>query len=86
MDWMEPITRTQVKMLRFYFRMKQMSNNRLTKQIYLYDQHISQSNPYLDAWSNEVMLILIRNNLFSVVSFVAPKFAIKMLENSGKRL
>ena len=82
MGWMEPRSRTQIRMLRFYFRMKQMSNNRLTKQIFLYDQFFSKSSPNLDTWSNEVMQILSRNNLFFVVNSVAPKLAIKMLQDS----
>ena len=59
-----------------------MSNNRLTKQIFLYDQFFSKSSPNLDTWSNEVMQILSRNNLFFVVNSVAPKLAIKMLQDS----
>ena len=62
--------------------MLQMSNNRLTKQIFLYDQFFSKSSPNLDTWSNEVMQILSRNNLFFVVNSVAPKLAIKMLQDS----
>ena len=77
-----PRSRTQIKMLRFYFRMKQMSNNRLTKQIFLYDQHISQSNPNLDTWSNEIMQILIRNNMYLSVNFVEPKLVFKTLQDS----
>ena len=79
---MEPRSRTQIKMIRFYFRMHQMSNNRLTKQIFLYDQFFSKSSPNLDTWSKEVMQILSRNNLFFVVNSVAPKLAIKMLQDS----
>ena len=82
MAWMEPRSRTQIRMLRFYFRMKQMCNNRLTKQIFLYDQHISQTNPDLCTWSNEITQILIRNNLFFAVNSVAPKLAVKMLHDS----
>ena len=48
MGWMEPRSRTQIRMLRFDFRMKQMSNNRLTKQLFLYDQFFSKSSSNLD--------------------------------------
>ena len=82
MGWMEPRSRTQTRILRFHFRMKQMSKNRLRKQIFLYDQHISQTNPDLSTWSNEITQSLVRNNLFFVVNSVAPKMAVKMLHDS----
>ena len=41
MALLEPRSRTQIKMLRFYFRLLNMENCRLTKQIYLYHQHFS---------------------------------------------
>ena len=82
MSWLEPRSRTQIKMLRFYFRMMQMSNSRLTKQIFLYDQHISKGNPNISTWSNEITQILGRNNLFFVSSVVNPKTALKTLHNS----
>ena len=66
----------------FYFRMKQMCNNKLTKQIILYDQHISQTNLDLYTWSNEITQILICNNLFFAVNSVAPKLAVKMIHDS----
>jgi hypothetical protein len=62
--------------------MMQMSNSRLTKQIFLYDQHISKCNPNSPTWSNEITQILVRNNLFFATNSVNPKTAVQMLHDS----
>ena len=64
MSWLEPRSRTQMKMLRFHFRMMQMSSSRLNKQIFRYDQHISKCNPNICIRSNEITQILVRNDFF----------------------
>ena len=62
--------------------MMQMSNSRLTKPIFLYDQHISKCNPHNSTWSNEITQILVCNDLFFVSSSFNPKTALKILHNS----
>ena len=79
---LEPRSRTQIKMLRFYFRMLNMENCRLTKQIYLYDQHFSKCNPRLATWSSEIVEIISQNNLSAIVHTQSPKIVLSLLKNS----
>ena len=69
-------------MLRFYFRMLNMENCRLTKQIYLYDQHFSKCNPLLATWSSEIVDIISQNNLSAIVHNQSPKIVLSLLKNS----
>ena len=78
----EPKSRTHIRMLRFYYRMLNMENCRLTKKIYLYDQYLSQCNPQLSTWSNEMSVIVSKNNLSDVVFTQPPKIVLRLLENS----
>ena len=78
----EPKSRTHVRMLRFYYRMLNMENCRLTKKIYLYNQYLSQCNPQLSTWSNEISDIVAKNNLCEVVFTQPPKVVLRLLENS----
>ena len=82
MSWPEPRSRTQTRMLRFYFRLQQMDDSRLTKQIFLYDQTFSQANPSQSCWSSEVTQILQRNNLFLVSKSLPCKTLITLLQES----
>ena len=82
MSWLEPRSRSQIKMLRFYFRMMKMSNNRLTKKIFLYDQYMSKCNPNISTWSNEITQILVRNNLFFAVNSLNQKPFLEILNES----
>ena len=79
---LEPRSRTQIKMLRFYFRLLNMENCRLTKQIYLYDQHFSKCNPLLSTWSSEIADIVSKNSLSDVVFTQSPKIVLSLLKNS----
>ena len=78
----EPKSRTHIRMLRFYYRMLNMENCRLTKKIYLYDQYLSQCNPQLSTWSNEIADIVSKNNLSDVVFTQPPKIVLSLLESS----
>ena len=59
-----------------------MENCRLTKKIYLYDQYLSQCNPLLSTWSNEISDIVAKNNLSDIVFTQPPKIVLNLLENS----
>ena len=82
MAWLEPRSRTQIKMLRFYYRLKDMDNNRLTKKILLYDQNLSNCNPNLPTWSSEIKQITTRNNLLFSIDRIRPKLCLQMLHES----
>ena len=82
MGFLEPKSRTHIRMLRFYYRMLNMENCRLTKKIYLYDQYLSQCNPLLSTWSNEISDIVAKNNLSDIVFTQPPKIVLNLLENS----
>ena len=55
---------------------------RLTKQIYLYDQHFSKCNPHLATWSSEIADIISQNNLSAIVHTQSPKIVLSLLKNS----
>ena len=78
----EPKSRTHIRMLRFYYRMLNMENCRLTKKIYLYDQYFSLRNPQSSTWSNEIADIVSKNNLSDVVFTQPPKIVLSLLESS----
>ena len=82
MGWPEPRSRTQVKMLRFYLRLKDMDDNRLTKKILLYDQDFSKYNPNLSTWTSELKNIISRNNLTFSMDNIAPKSLLGLLGDS----
>ena len=74
MAWLEPRSRTQIKMLRFYYRLKDMDNNRLTKKILLYDQNLSNCDTNLPTWSGEIKDIISRHSLSFSIGRVRPKY------------
>ena len=79
---LEPRSRTQIKMLRFYLRMKNMSDERLTKKIFLYDQMLSLENENFSCWTNEIKQIVSRNNMLFVIDSYSPKQVVNILEDS----
>ena len=82
MCWLEPRSRTQVKMFRFYLRLQNMSNDRLTKKILLHDQNFSNLNPNALCWSKEICQIISRNNLMFHDLTANPKYLCKILQDS----
>ena len=81
MGWMEPRSRSQIRMFRYFLKLKKMPDDRLTKKIFIYDQYFMQQNPNLQCWSSEIKQIIIRNNLVFSVDTVPPKLLCKNLEN-----
>ena len=80
--WLEPKSRAQIKMLRFFFRMKNMNNSRLTKKIFLYDQHFTSVNPNFTTWSKEISQLKSQNNLTTAVNNFGPKDVCSLLYDS----
>ena len=66
-NWMEPRSRTQLKMIRMYHRLSNLPESRLTKKILRWDFKIS-ADLNSATWSKEVENILDRNNLREIFS------------------
>ena len=62
MNWTEPVYRSQINMIRQFFRIKKMDDSRLTKQIFNWDKSFSEMQN-LPTWSSEVKSILSDHNL-----------------------
>ena len=83
MNWLEPRSRTQIRMIRMYHRILKMPDSCLTKRIFLWDQNCS-SNQNITTWGQEVKQILCRNDLAGTfsVNFFDLKSTIDTLKNS----
>ena len=64
-DWLLPEFRTKMKMLRQYHRIVKMSNNRLTKKVFLWDKQLNETNVVF-SWTNEVKAIFESCNLLNI--------------------
>ena len=53
MGWMNCATRRKIEMLRFWNRLVEMENSRLTKKIFLWDKDVNPRN-----WSKDISKIL----------------------------
>ncbi len=62
MRWLEPRSRAHVRMIRFFLHVRSLPDSRLTKQVFLQDQHTLQFCT-VDCWSTEVYNILNNNGL-----------------------
>lgn len=81
LNWMEPRSRTQLRMIRMYHRLVMMQNDRLTKRVFLWDLKLTSSQS-ISTWSKEVKDILSRNNLIS--TFSLNTFNLKLIIDSLK--
>ena len=83
LNWLEPRSRTQLRMVRMFHRISNLPESRLTKRILRWDFKISAEVNFA-TWSKEIENILCRNNLREI--FVANIFdlttTIKTLESS----
>ena len=82
MGWLEPRSRAQIRMFRYFMKIRQLPCDRLTKKILIYDQLFMQNNPNLQCFSSEIVQIINRNNLLFHIDVVPPKIICKNLENS----
>ena len=64
-NWMEPVYRSQIRMIRQYFRLKFMDNSRLTKQIFNWDKDFSIQFPTIQTWYSEVREIFDTHNMLA---------------------
>ena len=81
MGWLEPRSRTQVRMLRFYLKLKKLPDDRLTKKIFICDQFFMKNHPDLQCFSSEINQIICRNDLIFDIETMPPKLICKNLEN-----
>ena len=83
-SWPEPVYRAQIRMIREFFRLLKMDNNRLTKQIYFWDKSFSEVLN-IQTWSSEVRDVLLTHNLGHIfepqVSFCPDSVIIKLKES-----
>ena len=83
-SWPEPVYRAQLRMIRQYFRVLKMDDDRLTRQVYRWDKSFSEQQN-LQTWSSEVKDILVTHNQSHVLSpevSFCPQSVIKKLKES----
>ena len=56
-DWLQPHYRGQLRMVRFLNRVLKMSNDRLTKNVYIWDKHLNDVG-LVKTWSSELRTVL----------------------------
>ena len=61
-NWLLPVYRTQLKMVRQYYRLASFSNNRLSKKVFLWDKFLNNQKTVC-TWNSEVRYIFEQNNL-----------------------
>ena len=74
MSWLDPRSRTQIRMIRHFKRLRKLPEHRLTKKIFLWDRSLNDSGR-IKTWSFEVKEILCRNNIDYV--YDSPYFCIQ---------
>ena len=60
-SWPGPVYRAQIRMIRQYFRIPKMEDDRLTKQVYFWDKYVSEQQN-VQTWSSEVRNVLYDHN------------------------
>ena len=63
-NWLEPVYRAHIRMVRQYFRIFEMSNLRLTKQIISWDKKVSEEFGF-NTWYKEVKQIFETHNMLA---------------------
>ena len=63
LGWIEPRSRTQMSLIRFYHRLINLPDERITKRVFMWDLRMTNSNPDISTWSKEVKAVLEENNL-----------------------
>ena len=61
MNWLEPRSRTQIRMIRHFKRLTKLPDHRLTKKVFLWDRTLNDSSN-IKTWAHEIKEILCRNN------------------------
>ena len=85
MDWDEPRSLSQVRMIRQYIRIRSMDDTRLTKKVYLWDRWLNLCTN-IKTWNYEVQDILRRNkiNIYYDSETDPPTYIISQLQASLK--
>ena len=63
-NWLEPVFRAQIRMVRQFCRVFNMENSRLTKKIFLWDKQISEQFDF-QTWYKEIKNILETHNMLA---------------------
>ena len=63
-NWIEPVYRSQIRMVRQYLRVTQMDENRLTKKVISWDKKVSDYFPF-PTWYQEIKTIFATHNLMA---------------------
>ena len=74
MNWLDPRSRSQIRMIRHFKRLTKLPDHRLTKKVFLWDRLLNDSGR-VKTWSHEIKEILIRNNMDYI--YTSPYFSIK---------
>ena len=80
-NWLEPRSRSQLKMIRMFHRLVTMDDNLLTKKVFVWDQKVSEISNFV-TWTKEVRNILSRNNFMDL--FTSNIFDLKTAINNIK--
>ena len=59
-----------------------MSDDRLTKKIFLYDQMLALENENFPCWTNKIKQIVSRNNMMFILDSYSPKQVVNILQDS----
>ena len=70
-DWLLPQYRTRVRMVRMFNRIVKMSENRLTKKVFLWDKNLNDSNQ-MSSWSSEIKSIFSDCNMLHIYDNCSP--------------
>ena len=83
-SWPEPVHRAQIRMIRQYFRILKMEDDRLTKQVYFWDKFVSEQRN-IQTWSSEVRNVFYDHNQGHIfdpeMNFCAQSVIIKLKES-----
>ena len=80
-NWMEPVYRTQLRMVRQYVRILKMHPNRLPRRILEWDKNISEEHSF-QTWYKEVKSIFLVHNLSSRFDHLLSKTDIDNMKQS----
>ena len=64
-NWLEPVHRAQIRMVRQYFRVNDMNDKRLTNKIINWDKNFSRQFPSISTWYSEVQQIFENHNILN---------------------
>ena len=75
--WLWPVHRTQLKMVRQFYRLQKLGLDRITKTVYLWNKHLNEAG-VVCTWTSELKSIFDANNLLELFSSITC-FPIKLV-------